>query len=136
MAKKETPLEFFLVDATDKVLGRLATRIACILMGKHKTSYSHDKVMGDGVIVINATKIRVTGKKAEQKIYFHHTLYPGGARFIPYATMMKEKPEEIIRMAVRGMLPQNNIRDKTLKRLKVYAGAEYPLRSVKPKDMD
>jgi len=123
---KNTAIDFFLVDAKDKVLGRLATRIACVLMGKHKPSYAHDKLMGDGVIVINAALVRVTGNKAEQKEYFHHTLYPGGARFIPYARLMKEKPEEIIKMAVRGMLPQNNLRDRLMKRLRIYAGAEFP----------
>jgi large subunit ribosomal protein L13 len=114
--------ETHLIDASDKILGRLATEIACLLMGKHKALFSRNADIGDCVTVINAEKIQVTGKKAEQKLYYRHSNYPGGFRQIPYQTMMAEHPERIISFAVDGMLPQNHLHDRMLKRLKVYAG--------------
>jgi large subunit ribosomal protein L13 len=115
--------ETHVIDAADKILGRLATEIASLLMGKHKVLFSRNADVGDCVTVINAQKIQVTGKKPEQKLYYRHSNYPGGFRKIPYTSMMEDHPERIIGFAVDGMLPQNHLHDKMLKRLKVYAGA-------------
>lgn len=123
--------KFFLVDAKGKVLGRLATQIVKILRGKHKPSFSPEKDNGDCVIVINAKDIKVTGKKAEQKFYFQHSGYPDGANYIPYSRMLKEHPEEIIRIAVKGMLPHNRLEDKIMFRLKVYPSSEHPHKAQK-----
>jgi len=123
--------KFFLVDAKEKILGRLATQIAQILMGKNKPSFSRGKDIGDHVIVINAKDIKVTGKKAQQKFYFRHSGYPGGAKSIPYLKMMEEHPEEIIRHAVRGMLPHNRLEDKVMSHLKVYPCSEHPHKAQK-----
>ncbi len=123
--------KFFLVDANGKILGRLATQIARILMGKHKSSFSHDKDTGDYVIVINAEDVRVTGKKAQQKFYFRHSGYPGGAKNVPYLKMLEDHPEEIIRHAVRGMLPHNHLEDKIISRLKVYPTSSHPHKAQK-----
>ncbi|GAA5978250.1 hypothetical protein JCM5350_002240 [Sporobolomyces pararoseus] len=108
------------VDATDQVLGRMATRIAIVLMGKHKPVYDQSNDCGDYVVVKNATKVKVTGKKQDQLIYRHHTMFPGGLKEIPYKTMMERKPEEIIRRAVSGMLPKNRLRQKRLDRLLIF----------------
>ncbi|KAK4049379.1 54S ribosomal protein L23, mitochondrial [Microbotryomycetes sp. JL201] len=108
----------------------MATRIAIVLMGKHKPVYDqaskskHD--CGDYVVVTNARNVKVTGRKAEQKLYRHHTMYPGGLKEITYATMMEKRPEEIIRRAVSGMLPKNRLRDKRLERLFIFPDAENP----------
>jgi large subunit ribosomal protein L13 len=125
--------ETHIVDCTDKILGRVATEIATLLMGKHKAIFSRNADMGDSVTVINASKVKVTGKKPVQKMYYRHSNYPGGFREISYATMMVEHPDRIIIFAVDGMLPQNHLHDKMLKRLKVYAGPEQvAVKTVKP----
>ena len=111
------------VDATDKILGRVATEIASLLMGKHKALFSRNADIGDCVTVINANKVQVTGKKPQQKLYYRHSNYPGGFRETTYETLMREHPERIIIFAVDGMLPQNHLHDKMMKRLRVYAGA-------------
>ncbi len=118
----EIKRETHVIDASDKILGRVATEIASLLMGKHKAMFSRNADVGDIVTVINAEKVQVTGKKPEQKLYYRHSNYPGGFRQIPYAQMMEEHPERIIMFAVDGMLPQNHLHDKMMKRLKVYAG--------------
>lgn len=115
--------EVHVVDARDKILGRIATEIAALLMGKHKAIFSRNVDVGDIVTVINASKIHVTGKKPQQKNYYRHSNYPGGMTITPYDKMMKEHPDRIILFAVDGMLPQNHLHDRMLKRLKVYAGA-------------
>jgi large subunit ribosomal protein L13 len=121
------------VDATDKILGRVATEIATLLMGKHKVMFSRNADVGDCVTVINAEKVQVTGKKPVQKMYYRHSNYPGGFRQTTYATMMVEHPDRIILFAVDGMLPQNHLHDKMMKRLKVFAGPEaVKSRVVKP----
>jgi large subunit ribosomal protein L13 len=112
-----------LIDAADKILGRVATEIAKLLMGKHKVMFSRNADVGDNVTVINAAKIRVTGNKPEQKLYYWHSNYPGGFRNISYARLMEEHPERIIMFAVDGMLPHNHLHDKMMKRLKVYPGS-------------
>jgi large subunit ribosomal protein L13 len=123
---KEITREWHLIDATDKVLGRIATEAAGLLMGKNKAMFTRNMDTGDYVVVINATKIRVTGKKLEQKMYYRHSGYPGGFRAVPLGDMLKNKPEMVIEHAVKGMLPQNKLGDAMIKKLKVFAGAEHP----------
>jgi large subunit ribosomal protein L13 len=114
------------VDAKDQVLGRLATQVATFLMGKHKPTYVPHMLSGDFVVVINAEQIKVTGLKAEKKIYRRHSQYPGNLKEIPYSRMQERQPERIIELAVRGMLPKNKLGRQMMRRLKVYAGAEHP----------
>ena len=114
------------LDADGQVLGRLAVQIAHLLKGKHKPNYSPHMLTGDFVIVINAAKIRVTGRKAEQKVYYSHSQYPGGLKEVPYESMMARHPTRIIEHAVKGMLPHNRLGRQMLRRLKVYANAEHP----------
>jgi large subunit ribosomal protein L13 len=114
--------ETHVIDASEKILGHVATEIAILLMGKQKAMFSRNADMGDSVMVINAEKVQVTGKKPEQKLYYSHSNYPGGFKKITYAKMMQEHPERIIIFAVDGMLPQNHLHDKMMKRLKVYTG--------------
>ena len=114
------------VDATDKVLGRLATQIASLLMGKHKPVFTRNLDTGDFVVVINAEKVRVTGKKAKQKMYYRHSGYPGGFKIIRYEEMMQTHPTRVIEHAVKGMLPHNRLADKIFKKLKVYTGNTHP----------
>jgi large subunit ribosomal protein L13 len=114
--------EMHVVDAADKILGRVATEIAALLMGKHKAMFSRNADVGDSVTVINAEKVQVTGKKAQQKNYYRHSNYPGGMTITSYEKMMAEHPDRIVWFAVDGMIPQNHLHDRMLKRLKVYAG--------------
>ena len=122
----EVNRKWFVVDAEGKTLGRLSTEIASVLRGKHKVTFTPHVDGGDFVVVLNAEKIVVTGKKAEQKVYRHHTGWIGNLKEISYKRMLAEKPEEIILTAVRGMLPKNKLRSPMMKRLKVYAGNEHP----------
>ena len=115
-----------LIDADGQVLGRLAVQIAHLLKGKHKPNYSPHMLTGDFVIVVNAAKVRVTGRKAEQKIYYSHSQYPGGLKAVPYRRMMARHPHRIIEHAVKGMLPHNRLGRQMFRRLKVYADAEHP----------
>lgn len=114
--------ETHIIDASDKILGRLSTQIASLLMGKHKPMFSRNADVGDCVTVINAEKVKVTGKKPTQKVYYWHSNYPGGFKQITYEILMQKHPERIITYAVNGMLPHNHLHDKMMKRLKVYAG--------------
>lgn len=114
------------IDAEGQVLGRLAVQVAQLLKGKHKPNYSPHMLTGDFVIVVNAAKVRVTGRKAEQKIYYSHSQYPGGLKAVPYRRMMARHPHRIIEHAVKGMLPHNRLGRQMFRRLKVYAGAEHP----------
>jgi large subunit ribosomal protein L13 len=115
-----------LVDADNQVLGRLTTRIARLLIGKDKVEFVPYLDMGDCVVVINAHRIRVTGKKETDKIYYQHSGYPGGLRSETLGELRKRRPEEVIRRAVRGMLPKNKLQKERLKRLHIFAGAEHP----------
>jgi large subunit ribosomal protein L13 len=133
---KDIDRQWFIVDAGDKVLGRLATEIARILRGKHKPVYTPHLDMGDHVVVINAQRVRVTGKKAEQKIYYRHTGYAGGIRSTPFSRMIKEHPERVLKKAVWGMLPHNSLGRQMLKKLKVYAGPEHRHTAQKPQVLD
>ena len=114
------------LDASDQILGRLATQVAMLLMGKHKPNYVPHMLSGDFVVVINASQIKVTGAKAQQKIYKRYSQYPGTLKEIPYERMQERFPERIIEMAVKGMLPKNKLGRRMLKRLKVYGGPEHP----------
>jgi large subunit ribosomal protein L13 len=117
--------QWFVVDASDKVLGRLASEIAQVLRGKKKPTFTPHADMGDHVIVINAEKVRVTGNKAEAKIYYRHTGYPGGIRSTSYSEMMEKHPERILQKAIWGMLPHNTLGRSVFKKLRVYAGPEH-----------
>ena len=128
--------QWFVVDATDKILGRLACEIAQILKGKRKPDYSPHTDVGDHVIVINAAKVRVTGRKAEQKVYYRHTGYPGGIRETSYSRMMATHPERIVQKAVWGMLPHNILGRKMFKKLRVYGGSEHRHAPQKPVALD
>ena len=124
---KDIDHQWFVVDADGLVLGRLAAEIAKILRGKHKPTFTPHMDTGDNVIVINAAKVRVTGRKAEQKQYFRHTGYMGHERYTPFATMIAKHPERVIEKAVYGMLPKTALGRQVLRRkLRVYAGAEHP----------
>lgn len=113
-------------DADGKVLGRIASEIAMVLMGKHRADYVPHMASGDFVIVVNADKVELTGRKEEQKVYRRHSQYPGNLKEIPYSRMSERTPERIIELAVKGMLPKNKLGRKMLTRLKVYAGPEHP----------
>ena len=128
--------KWLIVDAQDKILGRLASEIAQILKGKRKPIYSPHVDVGDYVVVVNAEKIRVTGRKAEQKVYYRHTGYPGGLRETPYSRMLETKPEQILKKAVWGMLPHNVLGRSMFKKLKVYAGAEHRHQAQQPEELD
>jgi len=120
------------IDADGKVLGRFASEIAKILRGKHKPSFSPHIDSGDGVIILNAEKIRVTGAKEAQKIYRYYTGAVGGLREIPYRVMMEKKPEEILRHAIKKMMPKNRLANAQLKRLRIYKGGEHNMQAQKP----
>ena len=122
----EIKREWHLIDATDEILGRLSTRIASLLMGKHKATFSRHLDVGDYVVVINAEKIKVTGKKATDKLYYRHTGYPGGLRSIALGKMMEEHPTRAIEYAVKGMIPHNKLGNQIIKKLKVYVGDVQP----------
>ena len=118
---KEIKRNWHLVDAKDAILGRMASNISSLLIGKHKVNYAPQMDMGDYVVVINAKKIQVTGRKENQKVYHHHSGYPGGFKEIAFAKLKKEQPEKIIELAVKRMLPTNRLKDKRMRRLKVFA---------------
>ncbi|OGN99648.1 MAG: 50S ribosomal protein L13 [Chloroflexi bacterium RBG_13_52_12] len=130
--------ERHIIDAADKTLGRLSSQIAMLLMGKHKPIYTPSQDTGDFVIVINAAKVRVTGKKAEQKVYFRHSNYPGGLKSITLGRLMQQFPTRAIEYAVKGMLPHTRLGAQMNKKLRVYAGATYPnapkAKTEKPKE--
>lgn len=123
---------WYIIDANGTVLGRLATKVAEVLRGKHKTSFTPYADMGDYVIVVNAEKIKVTGKKYDQKIYFHHTGYIGGEKYITLKEQLKKKPEKVIENAVKGMLPKGPLGRKMYKKLFVYAGETHKHVAQKP----
>ncbi|MDR1189288.1 MAG: 50S ribosomal protein L13 [Bifidobacteriaceae bacterium] len=124
------------IDATDVVLGRLATHVATLLRGKHKAVFTPNLDAGDYVIVINAGKVALTGSKATQKMAYRHSGYPGGLKAVPYGELLAKRPEQVIRKAVRGMLPKNNLAREQISKLKVYAGPEHPHAAQKPEVYD
>lgn len=137
MAKPETvERKWYVVDAKGKVLGRLASEVAKILMGKHKPIYTPHVDTGDFVIVVNAEKVELTGKKLEKKMYRYHTGWPGGFKEMPYEKLLKVNPEKAIFLAVRGMLPKNRLGRKMIKKLKIYRGSEHKHQAQKPENLD
>jgi len=135
-AKAETVNhEWFVVDATDKILGRVATEIATRLRGKHKPEYTPHVDTGDFIVVVNAEKIRVTGKKASDKKYYHHTGYIGGIKEISFEKLIDKAPERVIETAVKGMLPKGPLGRAMLKKLKVYAGDQHPHSAQQPQEL-
>jgi large subunit ribosomal protein L13 len=136
--KKEQALaqrQWHVIDAQGKVLGRMASEIAKVLRGKHKPIFTPNLDTGDFVVVVNARGVRLTGKKLEKKVYYRHTEYPGGIREKAAAVMLAEKPEELVRLAVKGMLPKNRLSRKLVSKLKVYAGPEHPHEAQKPQPL-
>ncbi|QYJ15280.1 50S ribosomal protein L13 [Rubrobacter xylanophilus DSM 9941] len=123
---KEVERKWYVIDAEGKTLGRLAAEISRLLRGKNKPQYTPHVDVGDFVVVVNAEKVEVSGRKAEQKVYRWHTGYPGGLRERSYRQMLQKKPEEILRQAVRGMMPKTRLARRQLRKLKIYAGPEHP----------
>ena len=132
LRKEDVDQHWLVVDAKGQVLGRLATQVATLLRGKHKPDFTPHVDNGDFVIVINASGIRVTGNKSQNKTYFRHTGFPGGKRFSRYEDLVVDRPEEVIRKAVHGMLPKNRLGRKIIKKLKVYAGPEHQHEAQEP----
>jgi large subunit ribosomal protein L13 len=128
--------DWLLVDASDKTLGRLATQIANLLRGKGKPEYTSHIDTGDFVVVVNAAKVRVTGNKRTDKRYYRHSGYPGGLRSRTFEEMLARRPEELIRLAVKGMLPRNRLARKQITKLKIYAGPEHPHAAQRPQPME
>jgi large subunit ribosomal protein L13 len=134
--RQETAHEWYVVDVSGKVLGRAATEIATLLMGKNRPDFTPHVDNGAGVVVINCDKIRVTGKKASQKMYTRFSGYPGGLRKTVYEEMFEKDPKYVMRHAVKGMLPKNKLGVRMLKRLKLYTGTEHPHAAQKPKTFE
>lgn len=127
--------DWYVIDATDKTLGRLATDIANRLRGKHKPEFTPHVDTGDYIVVVNAEKVKVTGKKNRDKIYYRHSGYPGGMKAISFNEMIEKTPERVIQLAVKGMMPKNRLSRSMLGKLKVYAGAEHPHSAQQPKQL-
>jgi len=130
--KEEVDRQWYLVNAEAKILGRLATELAKILRGKNKPAFTPHVDTGDFVIVINAGKVVLTGKKMKDKIYYHHTGYPGGIKETPAEKLLTRRPTEMLRMAVKGMLPKTSLGRQMLRKLKIYAGPKHPHEAQKP----
>ena len=128
----EIERRWWVVDADGKVLGRLASEIAQVLRGKHKPMFTPHLDVGDYVVVVNAEKVRLTGNKAEDKAYFRHSGYMGGEKFIPFKDMLEDHPERVIELAVKGMMPKNNLGRLMRRKLKVYAGPNHPHEAQQP----
>ncbi|MCP4137586.1 MAG: 50S ribosomal protein L13 [bacterium] len=136
MKASEIDKKWVIVDAEDKILGRLATEVAMILRGKKKPGYTPHLDMGDFVVIINAEKVKLTGAKSLDKDYFSHSQYPGGEKFTNIQKIMKEKPEFVIEHAVKGMLPKTRLGRQVFKNLKVYAGTDHPHAAQKPEAIE
>jgi len=132
--KDDVDKKWWLVNAEGRILGRLATEVAVLLRGKNKPEFADFCDSGDFVVVINAEKIRVTGRKPEQKMYFSHSQYPGGLKSEKFKDLLEAKPEEVIRRAVRGMIPKNKLGRQVFKKLKVYRGSSHPHEAQKPRE--
>ncbi len=132
----EVQRDWYVVDAAGHTLGRLATRIATILRGKHKANFSPSLDNGDFVVVVNADKVELTGRKRQQKVYYHHTGYMGGLREVSFERMLAGHPERVIRFAVRGMLPRNRLGRAMLRKLKIYRGPDHPHQAQQPQPLE
>lgn len=128
----EVERAWYVIDAEGKTLGRLATEVARLLRGKHKAIYTPSVDTGDYVIVVNAEKVVLTGKKLDQKLYRHHSQHPGGLKEVPYRNLFQQKPTQPLYLAVKGMLPKNSLGRQMIKKLKVYAGPEHNNQAQKP----
>ncbi|MBA3660251.1 MAG: 50S ribosomal protein L13 [Gammaproteobacteria bacterium] len=133
---ENTEHKWYLVDASNKVLGRLATQIAKYLRGKHKPEFTPHADAGDYIVVINAEKIKVTGKKAQDKVYYRHSGYPGGLKETTYEKLQQKNPVQIIELAVKGMLPKNPLGRDMLRKLKVYSGTDHPHTAQQPEQIN
>ncbi len=133
--KNEVERSWYIVDADNKVLGRVASKIATVLRGKHKPVFTRHVDTGDFVVVINAEKVHLTGNKLENKQYYRHSGYPGGLKVTNAKEMLEKKPENIIRYAVRGMLPKNRLGRQQFKKLKVYSGTDHPHKAQMPEEL-
>jgi large subunit ribosomal protein L13 len=129
----EVQRDWLVVDAAEQVLGRLATQIATLLRGKHKPTYTPSIDGGDFVVVVNCEQIKIMGRKADQKVYYRHTGYPGGIKATPYRMMMTKHPDRILRIAVKGMLPKNRMGRRLMTKLRIYAGPNHPHAAQQPK---
>ncbi|RKX59629.1 MAG: 50S ribosomal protein L13 [Thermodesulfobacteriota bacterium] len=134
--KEEVKREWYIVDAKDKILGRLASKLAYILQGKHRPDYTPHVDQGDFIVIINAEKIKLTGKKLDKKIYWRHSGYIGGIKLETARQLLQRKPEQLIYLAVKRMLPRNRLRKRLLKKLKIYAGPNHPHIAQNPKPLD
>jgi large subunit ribosomal protein L13 len=134
--KDDVERNWYLIDAKDKVLGRIAVEIARRLRGKHKPIYTPHADAGDFIIVVNAEKIALTGKKLDDKFYYRHTGYPGGIKSVAAGKLQRQKPGEILKIAVKGMLPKNSLGRMMLKKLKVYAGSDHPHEAQRPQPLE
>jgi large subunit ribosomal protein L13 len=134
--KEDVQRQWYVVDATGQTLGRLASQVAHVLRGKHKPIYSPSVDTGDYVIVVNADKIHVTGRKLDQKIYYRHSGYPGNLKAITLRDLLQKRPTRVIEHAVRGMLPKNRIGRRMFKKLRVYTGPDHPYAAQQPKPLD
>ena len=130
--QSEVEHKWYLVDASGQTLGRIASRVAHILRGKHKPIFTTNVDCGDYVVVVNADKVKIQGRRQELKTYFHHTLYPGGATVESYKELMKTNPERVFTHAVKGMIPHNRLGAQVIKKLKVYRGTEHPHKAQNP----
>ncbi len=133
--RAEIDRKWFVVDASDQILGRLATRLATLLMGKDRPNYTDFLDTGAFVIVVNADKVRLTGKKWSQKVYYSHSRYPGGLKEITAENLLRRYPDRLVRLAVRGMLPKNKLGKRMIRKLKIYAGADHPHQAQKPEPL-
>lgn len=134
--KEDAARDWYLVDAQGKILGRLAAEIARRLRGKHKAVYAPYMDTGDFIVVVNADKLSVTGKKPTDKVYYRHSGYPGGLKAVTLGTLLREKPEELLRTAVQGMLPKNTLGRAMLKKLKIYRGGDHPHEAQCPRTLE
>ncbi len=128
--------EWLVIDAEEKTLGRMATKIAMVLQGKHKPMYTPHMDTGDYVVVVNAGKVRLTGNKLQDKLYHRHSEHPGGLKSVTYGELMEKNPEKVIELAVKRMLPKNKLGRKMFKKLKVYADAKHPHTAQQPKELE
>ena len=135
LSKEQIEQEWFVVSARDEVLGRLAARVAAVLRGKHKPTFTPHADCGDFVIVVDAAKVRLTGKKADEKIRYWHTGYIGHLKSATYGSLLESEPEEVMRRAIKGMLPHNRLGRKMLSKLKIYAGPDHNMEAQKPEPL-
>ena len=132
---KDVHREWYVIDAQDVVLGKLATRVATLLRGKHKVEYTPHQEVGDYVVVVNADKVRLTGNKSDQKMYYHHSGYPGALKSYTFTKMLTRRPTYPVEHAIRGMLPKNRLGRKLFHNAKIYAGSEHPHAAQKPEQL-